>query len=74
MLTAASLAQSRSWLDRIHLIESEYSLAVLKAELSWVREVLHDLHSDRFKWDLRKILKEVRAARRKESARKEKSV
>ena len=72
--TAASLAQARSWLDRIHLIESEYALAMLKAELSWVREVLHDLHSDRFKWDLRKILKEVRAARRKESARKEKSV
>jgi DNA-binding PadR family transcriptional regulator len=71
--TTKSLGQLRSWLDRIHLIESEYVLVMLKAELGWVREVLRDLHSGRFKWDLKKILRAVRAARRTERARKEKS-
>jgi hypothetical protein len=45
---------------------------MLEAELIWVRAILGDLHSGRFKWDPGKILREVRVARRKESARKEK--
>jgi DNA-binding PadR family transcriptional regulator len=63
--TGAGLRRVGAYLRRIHLIEVEYSLLMLRAELRWVRELLTQLRSGRFTWDLKKILREVRAARRK---------
>jgi hypothetical protein len=46
---------------------------MLKAEARWVRERLVELRSGQFTWDLKKILKQVRASRRKAASRKERS-
>jgi DNA-binding PadR family transcriptional regulator len=69
----AGMARVGAFVDRIHLIEVEYSLAMLKAEARWVRELLVELRSGQFTWDLKKILKQVRASRRKAASRKERS-
>lgn len=71
--TGKVMAQVSTYVDRINLIESAYALAMLKAELRWVRELLSELRSGRFAWDLKKILREVRAARREAAARKERT-
>jgi DNA-binding PadR family transcriptional regulator len=70
---SARMAQVGAFLDRIHLIEVEYSLAMLKAEARWVHGLLAELHSGEFKWDLKKILREVRAARGTQTSRKGRS-
>ena len=71
---SAGLKRTGAYVERIHLIESEYALAMLKAELRWVRGLLAELSSGRFTWDLNRILREVRAARRAAASRKEPSV
>jgi DNA-binding PadR family transcriptional regulator len=67
----AGMAAAGKYVDRIHLVESEYLLTMLKAEARWVRELLADVDSGRLMWNLERILREVRAARRKRGARKE---
>jgi hypothetical protein len=42
-----------------------------EAELEWVRRRVAEVRSGRLSWDLKKILKEARAAGRGPSARKE---
>jgi DNA-binding PadR family transcriptional regulator len=69
----AGLNQARAFVDRINLIESEYSLAMWKAELHWVREILQELREGKFHWDLKQILKAVRAARGNAAAKKDQS-
>lgn len=59
------------FLARIHLIERQYALAMHKAELTWVRGLVAELRAGRFAWDLKAILKEVRAARKKAESKKE---
>jgi DNA-binding PadR family transcriptional regulator len=56
---------------RIHLIEVEYNLAMLRAELEWVRGRISEVRSGQFAWDLKKILNEIQAARHEAPARKE---
>ena len=68
------MAQVRTFVDRINLIESEYSLAMLKAEIHWVRALLVDLREGRLNWDLKQILKALRPARRKAPSNKERAV
>jgi DNA-binding PadR family transcriptional regulator len=68
--TAAALAEVSQRVDRIHLIEVEYSLAMLKAELNWIRQLLLELQSGELTWDLKTILKEVRASRRAAARKK----
>jgi DNA-binding PadR family transcriptional regulator len=68
---SAGIVQVRAYVGRINLIEVEYSLAMFKAELRWVRGLLTELRSGEFTWDLKKILNEVRTARRKTASRKE---
>jgi hypothetical protein len=70
---SARMAQIGAFLDRILLIEVEYSVAMLKAEARWVQQLLNELRSGRFTWDPQKILRQVRAARRKAATRKERS-
>jgi DNA-binding PadR family transcriptional regulator len=56
---------------RVHLIEAEYQIAMQKAELAWTRARIVELRSGRFKWDLGRILKDVRGARRRAAARED---
>lgn len=44
---------------RINLIESEYLLAMLNAELAWVRSLIAEIRESRLDWDLKKILTEI---------------
>lgn len=46
---------------RIHLIESEYLLAMLKTELEWTRNLAEELRSGKLGWDIESILKEASA-------------
>jgi DNA-binding PadR family transcriptional regulator len=47
---------------RIHLVESEYLLAMLEAELKWVRALLDEVRAGELAWDIEKILSEVRSS------------
>jgi DNA-binding PadR family transcriptional regulator len=46
---------------RINLIESEYLLAMLRAELAWVRTLADDVREGRLDWNLDQILHEINA-------------
>jgi DNA-binding PadR family transcriptional regulator len=48
---------------RINVIETEYTRAIREAELAWVRQILAEIRSGRFAWDVHEILEAVRAAR-----------
>jgi DNA-binding PadR family transcriptional regulator len=56
---------------RILLVEREYLLAMHQAELEWVRGLIDEIRSGRLTWDLKKILREARAAGPKPAVRKE---
>jgi DNA-binding PadR family transcriptional regulator len=62
--TEAGRRAASTRVDRIHLIESEYLVAMRKAELKWVRSVLDELRSGQLTWDLEEIFKQIRAARK----------
>ncbi|HEY1580953.1 MAG TPA: helix-turn-helix transcriptional regulator [Terracidiphilus sp.] len=47
---------------RINLVESEYLVAILKAELAWVRSLIADISSGRLTWDLKTVLKHARTS------------
>ncbi|HET6532584.1 MAG TPA: PadR family transcriptional regulator [Actinoplanes sp.] len=48
---AAIEGQAPPGLARVFLIEDEYRIAMLRAELSWLRGVVDDLAAGRFRWD-----------------------
>ncbi len=52
--------------DRIHLIESEYLLAMQRAELKWIQSVVGELRSGTLRWDLKKIFKAIQAENKTE--------
>ena len=66
------LAAASTHVLRIHLLESEYLLAMLRAELIWVREIAKDIRAGKLRWDLEKIFRELHAIRLA-AGRKEKS-
>ena len=68
--TRAVLQKVSRFVDRINLVESEYSLAMAKAELRWVSGLIEELRHGDLTWDLARILAQVRAARRKSSSNK----
>ncbi len=45
---------------RINLIETEYLVAMRRAELEWIRELVSQLRSGQFDWDLRTVLRDAR--------------
>jgi DNA-binding PadR family transcriptional regulator len=57
----AGLAQAAIFVARIHLIESEYLVAILQAELAWVRGLEEELRTGRLTWDVEQVLAEARA-------------
>ena len=67
--TRAVLRRVSRFVDRINLVESEYALAMAKAELRWVRGLMEDVRAGKLTWDLARILVQVRAARRKSSSK-----
>ncbi len=60
--TEARLKSALPWVERINLIESEYHLAMRRAELKWVRSLTDELRSGRLVWDMKKIFRSVRKA------------
>lgn len=67
----AGLASASTQVLRINLLESEYLMAMLKAELLWVREIGKEIQMGRLTWDLETIFLEVDATHHA-SGRKEK--
>lgn len=59
----AGLAAASTHVLRINLIESEYLLAMLKAELAWVRRVEDEIHKGKLTWDLKEVLREAAVSR-----------
>jgi DNA-binding PadR family transcriptional regulator len=55
---------------RINMIESEYLIAMRKAELKWVNGLIVELQSGQFTWDLREIIGAIRAAKTASPAKK----
>ena len=49
---------------RINLIETEYMLAMRRAEIEWIRRLILDLQSGEFTWNLQEIIEEIRATKR----------
>ncbi|HXC95538.1 MAG TPA: helix-turn-helix transcriptional regulator [Edaphobacter sp.] len=68
---ADRLKSAQERVDRINLIESEYLLAMRRAELKWVRSLIPELRSGDLVWDIKKIFQEVRAGRKAASNAKE---
>lgn len=60
---SVGLRTASAFVERINLVESEYLLAMLKAELGWVRGVEEEIRSGKLDWNLEKILKHIRASR-----------
>jgi DNA-binding PadR family transcriptional regulator len=58
------LADAKAHVDRINLIESEYLLAMIKAERAWVRTLEKEIREGILTWDLKEILREAAASRK----------
>lgn len=58
---------------RINLIESEYLLALLKAELAWVRKLEKEIRERKLDWDLDAIFLDAKTSRLAAAARGERS-
>jgi hypothetical protein len=52
-----SMAARAGYLPRIVLIEDEYRITVLRAELTWVRALIDELRDGRFSWDEEQLRK-----------------
>jgi DNA-binding PadR family transcriptional regulator len=48
-------------IGRIHVVESEYARAMRVAEAKWARSLLADLRSGALTWDLKAILRQLKA-------------
>jgi DNA-binding PadR family transcriptional regulator len=59
---SAGISAASAHVLRIHLVESEYLIAIMKAELAWVRSLIADISSGKLSWDLKTILKHARTS------------
>jgi DNA-binding PadR family transcriptional regulator len=59
-LHATGITAASAYVLRINLVESEYLIAMLKAELAWVRNLISEISSGKLTWDLKSVLKEAR--------------
>jgi DNA-binding PadR family transcriptional regulator len=60
---AGALVGAAASVPRIHLIESEYLLAIQRAEAAWVRGLIEDVRSGALTWSFEEIISAVRAER-----------
>jgi DNA-binding PadR family transcriptional regulator len=58
------LRTAGAYVDRIHLLESEYLLTMRKAELGWARLIVDQLRTRNLTWDFEKMVKQIRAAQK----------
>ncbi len=58
--TTTTLKSVLARVQRINLIESEYDLAMRRAELKWVRGLIGELQSGTLSWDTEAILRAAR--------------
>jgi DNA-binding PadR family transcriptional regulator len=58
---SAVLGQAAKFVQKINLIESEYLLAMLKAERNWVLGVAADVRDGKLAWNLDKMFAEIKA-------------
>ena len=58
----AGITAASAFVLRINLVESEYLIAMLKAELAWVRNLISEISSGTLAWDLKSVLKAARAS------------
>jgi DNA-binding PadR family transcriptional regulator len=61
-LRSAGISAASAHVLRINLVESEYLIAMLKAELAWVRNLISEISSGKLAWDLKSVLKEARTS------------
>jgi DNA-binding PadR family transcriptional regulator len=61
-LRSAGVAAASTHVLRINLVESEYLIAILKAELAWVRNLIAEISTSKLSWNLKSVLKEARAS------------
>jgi DNA-binding PadR family transcriptional regulator len=69
---SARLASASLHVARINLIESEYLLTMLKAELGWVNGLEKEIRSGKLDWDLKAILRKAAASRNETDNRRKK--
>ncbi len=60
--TRAALNTASAWVARINLIESEYLLAMLRAERDWIVALAHDLRKGLLTWNLEEIYSQIKAS------------
>jgi DNA-binding PadR family transcriptional regulator len=70
--SANCLKEAQQRVDRINLIESEYLLAMRRAELKWIRSLIPELRSKDLHWDMKKIFRNAKESRITAAAAKEK--
>ena len=58
------LAAASAHVQRINLIESEYFLAMLKAERAWTRRIEKEIRKGKLTWNLKAILRDAAASRK----------
>jgi DNA-binding PadR family transcriptional regulator len=61
-LRSAGVSAASAHVLRINLVESEYLVAIMNAELAWVRSLIADISSEKLAWDLKTILKQARTS------------
>jgi len=60
---SAGLVAASAFVDRINLVENEYLLATLNAELAWVRGLEQDIRLGKLTWNTEAILDAAKASR-----------
>ncbi len=60
----AGLTAASAHVHRINLVESEYLLALLRAELAWVQGLERDIRSGKLAWKVELIFKDARVERK----------
>ena len=67
----AGLSAASAHVLRINLVESEFLLAMLKAELVWVRRLAEEIRAGTLEWDFQQIVRDVREHRSAAGRQKE---
>jgi DNA-binding PadR family transcriptional regulator len=60
----AGVAAASAHVERINLIESEFLLVMLNAELAWVGGLEKEIRNGKLNWDLKAILRDATASRK----------
>jgi DNA-binding PadR family transcriptional regulator len=58
----SGISAASTHVDRINLVESEYLVAMLKAELAWVRNLAGEIRTGKLSWDTKSIIKNARSS------------